>query len=217
VVWIHGSVRTRYLPDQGSDQLEFLAVEHQHQSCWYAGKYGGIIYLANQHLKGGLERCGRYPHEDDRPCWSDVVACLDIWRSLRNRISISANGAPVTKYRPILSGECNPWARMALETLTTPAATRAAWGPSPSAAVTTSGTSASPLSLKSIHFSAPRARQSLRFSSPLSIDERKRGQPSDGDDDVCSVRTWLPMAMTRRPIATAYWIAIRTGVSREQE
>ena len=55
------------------------------QSCWHARKED-VIYLANQHLKGDLERCGRYPHEDDRPCWSDIVACLDIRRSLRNRI-----------------------------------------------------------------------------------------------------------------------------------
>jgi len=63
-------------PDQGSDQLEFLA---------------------NQHLKGGLERCGRYPHEDDRPCWSDVVACLDIWRSHAGRDEGRLGPEPISR------------------------------------------------------------------------------------------------------------------------
>ena len=66
------------------------------------------------------------------------------------------------------------WGRVRdLETLTAPAEMRAAWGPRPSAAATTSLTSASPLSLKSIHFSAPRERHNLRFSSPLSTDRRE--------------------------------------------
>lgn len=72
--------------------------------------------------------------------------------------------------------------------LTVPVVMSAAWGPSPSAAATTSSTSASPLSLKSIHFSAPRARHRFRFSSPLSMNGCEHVWPTDGYHDVCSMK-----------------------------